>query len=712
MSGHSTSGKVSERTKGHTHILRDKTKKIKSNRHTITEKHTIHEKTIRNKHKIDTRNTHVKEIPHSAKKHIPHTANILPQISVNNVRSTSSKFHSEMKKNTKKTSKKTTIHDPKSSTQKTILKPSKNPSVDIPDATSATPIPAISSTPPPPEIKTTTPTSVPGNTSTDIPNTPASLTGLAASDVVNVRKTEPIASAPAQNSIPQQNMTPQVGINSEPHTFNIYSITDNPFAEELPPGIPSITESPKVPPEESLMSVHGSDDNALQQPETLQTTANAEASITESPACTPVSKDSSPMPAVSEQKETPLPSISENPSIDIQEKPPSQPTPVPESLDRIGNPAHSPPKQPQSAPPLTQPITSPSPQKNQTPAMPNKASVESTSPEENRLNLIKFKEQIKMLEESIKSLHEMYQDRVITRSTYEQTKERIEDSITNDRIKVSIEEEKSILEKLKKDLDRDIERSIDTPEFRNDKDTVKHDLERLNKLLEYKVIDEKTYESTKKTIDERMNRINLLINDVNKVVDIDFNRHTQLLLGRMRPDESTPSKDQDDSGSKENKVMPEEQKPVEIKTLPHKNTLVDRVLGIFTVFKKKKKEEATINVSEIKIELDRIKSLESKRDALIELRILLKHEIQKRLLTDKQLTYDQLIAELPKLKADEKLRTDLMAFFKKTSESEYKGIVKDAEFSEMYTIVVDYLKKIEDIAGPHPPQEKKEKTKK
>ena len=333
-----------------------------------------------------------------------------------------------------------------------------------------------------------------------------------------------------------------------------------------------------------------------------------------------------------------------------------------------------------------------------------------------RDDINKLREQIAQLEESIQSLHQMYMDGVISKDSYDNTRENIEDNIRDDKIHISIDTQKGVLGKLKETLEGDVKKALDNKDYREETDTIKKDLDRLEKLHEYKVIDDKTYESSKAKIHDRIDRMSALIADVNSAIDRDFEKYTASFGDELKEhkesDETGESLGTDETKEEDKKEEADKEEVKETKEEDSKKTIAQKVMGLFKIGKKKKPEDETVSVSQYKEELEKISKIESKRDALIELRVFLKKEIQKRAGVNKQLTYEQLITELPKMKGDEKYKTELVSFFKETSDGEYKGVIKEEDFTGIYNRAVGFLKRIGGIKQENAAAEKDEKGKK
>jgi len=332
--------------------------------------------------------------------------------------------------------------------------------------------------------------------------------------------------------------------------------------------------------------------------------------------------------------------------------------------------------------------------------------------DEGSSNIGKLREQIVQLEESIRSLHQLYMDGIIEKSRYDNTKEHIEDGIRNDKVHISIETQRKVMDNLKVALDRDVEAALDNKDYQKEVESIKADLDRLERLREYKVIDDETYESSKLKIHNRMERMSTLIADINNVVDMDFKRYSasfedELRKQKEKSDGTAGAGMTKEDDKKEVAVIQE----VENKEDDSKKTIIQRIMGLFKIGKKQNQIQKTEDAvgSKYKEELENISKIEPKRDALIELRLLLKKEIQSKHNIDRQLTYEQLILELAKIKADEKFNAELVSFFKETSDAEYKGVIKEDDFMGIYNAVVVYLKKMEAIVGPGAPDKKGKK---
>ena len=329
-------------------------------------------------------------------------------------------------------------------------------------------------------------------------------------------------------------------------------------------------------------------------------------------------------------------------------------------------------------------------------------------------NIVKLKEQIVQLEESIMSLHQMYMDGIIAKSRYDSAKEHMEDNIREDNVHISIETQRTALNNLKEVLDRDVEAALNNKEFHKETETIRNDLERLERLREYKVIDDETYELSKSNINKRMERMSTLITEINRAVDMDFERYSAS-FGNESHDGEEENKESGKSveteGEGEKKAV-DEQKVAENKEDNSKRTIIQKVLGLLKIGKKQKQGVKTASSSNYRDELEKISKIEPKRDALIELQLLLKKEIQKKHNIDKQLTYEQLIPELSKIKADEKFKAELISFFKETSDSEYTGVINADDFTNIYNTVVGYMNKIEGLTEQNVPEKKDKKGKK
>jgi len=68
------------------------------------------------------------------------------------------------------------------------------------------------------------------------------------------------------------------------------------------------------------------------------------------------------------------------------------------------------------------------------------------------------------------------------------------------------------------------------------------------------------------------------------------------------------------------------------------------------------------------------------------------------------------VLKLPNLKSDAKLREDLVSFFRDTSDAEYRGSVKEQEYSTIYEKVVLYLKQIESIGEIKVPKKEEKRN--
>jgi len=443
------------------------------------------------------------------------------------------------------------------------------------------------------------------------------------------------------------------------HTFDFRSIDDNPFAEEMP-------------------DTASFDNLVSNDQKNTSPVASASTSSVVSQAQTP------PSPPVQNTS---------SPPVEMKSQSAVQP-PLQSHL------------QPEKAPELNQLVRNPLENAGPLPT-PAGAVSKNVPSEENSAKIDKLTGQIRQLEESMTSLRQMYMDGVITRNTYDSTRDHIEEDIRDDKITISLEKEKAEIERLKETVDKDIKSALDDSDFEGEADSLRQDISRLEKLHEDKVIDDATYELSKEKITDRVTRINNLVGDVNTTLDSYFRKYAgtfeeEILKRKMEAEKKA------EEARKEKEPAPV---AVETKIEPKKEdkTLVHKIAKMFRILKKEKHEAAVITVAGYKDELVHISKLKSKRDAILELRFLLKNELQKKLGIDKQLTYDNLVLKLPNLKSDSKLREDLVAFFRDTSDAEYKGSVKEQEYSTIYEKVVLYLKQIENIGEIKVPKKEEKK---
>ncbi len=328
----------------------------------------------------------------------------------------------------------------------------------------------------------------------------------------------------------------------------------------------------------------------------------------------------------------------------------------------------------------------------------------------------KLKSDIEKLSANKDNLQKMYIDSFISRSAYESTKKAIDESMKHDKETISIEREHEVMEGLKKKIDSLIESTLKNHDFSEEDNQVKTDLERAEKLHTYGIIDDSTYKEIKTKILNRMDHGQKMEKEINNVIDQNFERYRASFTDddEKKETQETQKKDGKDkvaSGNQDNEKKEEKPAKDENNTNKGKEGLKDKMLGLLRIRKKKENKELKQDDG-ISGKLDKIKDIEEKRDAILELMCLLKSEIHEKIGSEDELTYNKLSDKLSGLDADPSLKNELIDFLKTTSESEYNGSLKDDRYSEIYDKVEEFLYRLSKIKTGDVPGPKDDKKKK